>query len=483
MLNNLFFIFFAGVAVSYAWGMRGTIIGGEKGAMLPGAFLGFIISVFSGSCTLAENPWLIAGVGALAMYCGGNMTYGETLGLSMDSKPPTNMKKGLIALFVKGGVWFGLFGGYVSLFITVTAGKMTLLQIILFFTLLPVFAVIFYLLLNKPYNPDDNKFPRIYFSVTRHETWGGLMGMWIEILVFSAVLKDWSSLVTASGTFLIGGVSWVLAQIFQIYTKYPNKKGKHTFGKANENGFIDSWKVMECSLGAYAGMGIAVLFILTKDLFAEKLKIIDTYGFQTVISENVSYALLIIYGIILIADTLQYFIAPAVNRKYNRKLLKLKLITKEQYEANIYDGAEDNEHFRRYKMLCEKAEFAVYSILPMLFCFIGSYTVAAAVTFPVIMLVLCQEVAEKCFNDTRGNITWKLIFFLPEFLLFGLIAIKGEAINIRMTVLMYTFFYETVFFILKLLKSGKITISKSERTVHGFFILCCLAINILTLII
>ena len=34
-------------AVSYAWGMRGTTIGGEKGAMLPGAMIGLLIAFFT----------------------------------------------------------------------------------------------------------------------------------------------------------------------------------------------------------------------------------------------------------------------------------------------------------------------------------------------------------------------------------------------------------------------------------------------------
>ena len=82
-------------AVSYAWGMRGTTIGGEKGAMLPGAMIGLLIAFFSKILIAQEHFYIFAGLGAVSMYLGGSMTYGETLGLSMNQKPAENMKKGL----------------------------------------------------------------------------------------------------------------------------------------------------------------------------------------------------------------------------------------------------------------------------------------------------------------------------------------------------------------------------------------------------
>ena len=48
VLNMIMFITFSVIAVSWGWGMRGTAIGGEKGAMLPGALLGLSFAVFEG---------------------------------------------------------------------------------------------------------------------------------------------------------------------------------------------------------------------------------------------------------------------------------------------------------------------------------------------------------------------------------------------------------------------------------------------------
>ena len=70
-------------AASYAWGMRGTTIGGEKGAMLPGALIGTVLALFSGIFIVQEHFYIFAALGAVAMYFGGSMTYGETLAFSI----------------------------------------------------------------------------------------------------------------------------------------------------------------------------------------------------------------------------------------------------------------------------------------------------------------------------------------------------------------------------------------------------------------
>lgn len=483
IFNIIFFIVFSMIAVSYGWGMRGTIIGGEKGAMLPGAFMGMLIAFFSGSEVLASSPWILAGIGALSMYCGGNMTYGETLHLSMHEKNPPHLKKGLFALFIKGGIWFGLFGGFVALFISALAGFYELWQILVLFGALPLFALAFFFIFNKPLNPEENKFPKIYFSIKRQETWGGLLGILIEIIIFSIVFKDWATLAMTGGAFLSGAVGWVVGQFMQIRAKHPGKNGKRLFEKLHQKKAVEAWKIMECILGAIGGLGCAVTFVLSKPLFAEKFSTIDANGFHSFISEKVTYLLLILYGVILLADSLQYFLYPTKNKKYNKKLLKMKLITKDTYENAIDIAPEDSKGYVLYKKFCEKSEFAVYCIIPMIFCMLGSHMVAAAVAFPVVMLVLCQEVAEKCFKMGKGNYFWKIMYFLPPVAVYILIAASRKPMEISITMLMYTLFYEMVFFILKLLEKDDIELSNGEKTVHGYFITCCIIINILTFFI
>ncbi len=455
ILNSIFFVVFSAIAVSYGWGMRGTIIGGEKGAMLPGAFLGMIIAAFSGSSLLSSSPWLLAGVGAVSMYCGGNMTYGETLHLSMGEKNSPTLKKGLIALFVKGGIWFGIFGGLVSMFISAVAGYYKLWQIILFFCLLPCFAFAFYYIFNHPHNPENNKFPKIYFSIKRKESWGGLFGILAEIIIFALIFKDWSCLAMTLGSFLSGAVGWVIAQIMQIKGKYPDKKGKHLFDALYRKNALETWKLMECVLGAFGGIGCSVTFILSEPLFSDKFTSIDANGFYSYIPESkITYLLAVIYFIILCVDCIQYVITET-----------------------------DTDAFRKYKKLCNDTEFAIYSIIPLILGILGSHLVMSIVAVPVLMLVLGQELAEK--KNKIGN--KKPVYNIPILLFVVAVAlyifITGKHYDLFDTMLLYSVIYETGYIEMKKIETGTTKLSPSEKTVHIYFTICCVLIMILTILI
>lgn len=456
IINNIIFVIFCAIAVSYGWGMRGTIIGGEKGAMLPGAFLGMIIALFSGSEVLANTPWMLAGVGAIGMYCGGNMTYADTLHLTMHEKnPPHFLKNMLGGIFLRGGIWFGICGGFISLFLSAASGSYDLWQIIVFFVLLPVFALSFYYIFNKPYDKEKNIFPKIYFSIKRKETWGGLLGILIEIIIFSVVFRDWSSLAMASGSFLSGAVGWFIAQLMQIRAKHPAKNGKRFLEKLGKKNAVDAWKIMECVFGFIGGGGSALTFILTKPLFLEKLSKIDSYGYHSVISESkITYILFIIYLIIIAFDLIQFFVIPS-----------------------------DSNRYKKYMKFCNNTEFAVYSIIPFTFIMLGSYKVASFIAFSVVLLVLIQEFAEK-FNKTgHTNSVGKIPLFIPVIAV-SIIAIAKEILlNLTSAMFIYTAVYEAAFYGMKKLETGSSKLSPSEKTVHAYFITCCVLIMIITILI
>ncbi len=453
--SNIFFIVFSTVAVSYGWGMRGTIIGGEKGAMLPGAFMGLLIAVFSGSEILASSPWILAGAGAVGMYCGGNMTYGETLHLSMHEKNSPTLKKGLIALFVKGGIWFGIFGGFLSMVITAIAGYYELWQIILFFCLLPLFAFAFYFIFNNPHNPAENIFPKIYFSIKRKESWGGLFGILAEIIIFSVIFKDWSCLAMTAGAFIWGAVGWVIAQIMQIRARHPGKNGKRLFEKLYRKNALEAWKLMECVLGAIGGMGCAVTFILSKPLFAEKLSAIDENGFHSYISDSkITYILFIAYLVILAIDCIQYFIIPK--------------------KTDIY---------KKYMRICNQTEFAVYSIIPYIFMMLGSLRVSIVVSVPVVLLVLVQEFAEKYNKVGKPKAFFKTYSFALTCIYFIYFMFDKKYVDTFSVMLIYTVLYEAGFFFMKKIETGKIKLSNGEKTVHAYFIICCVLIMIMSIFI
>jgi len=65
------FIGLCAVAGSYGWGMRGCKIGGEKGALLPGAFLGLLFAWFAPAEIIRDHFWLITAAGALGWASGG----------------------------------------------------------------------------------------------------------------------------------------------------------------------------------------------------------------------------------------------------------------------------------------------------------------------------------------------------------------------------------------------------------------------------
>lgn len=91
-------VIFTTFASCYAWGMRGAVIGGEKGAMLPGAFIGLILALFSGG-TISEYFWIPAAAAAMGMTYGGTEPYGETIGMVLHRDRPI---KGYTGLAMKG---------------------------------------------------------------------------------------------------------------------------------------------------------------------------------------------------------------------------------------------------------------------------------------------------------------------------------------------------------------------------------------------
>lgn len=452
---NILFIVFAGIAVSYGWGMRGTIIGGEKGAMLPGALMGLLMALFSGSDVLTSSPWILAGAGALSMYCGGCMTYGETLHLSMHESNSPTLKKGLLALFVKGGIWFGLFGGLISMFISAIAGLYELWQIILFFCLLPVFALTFYFIFNKPLKPAENKFPKIYFSIKRQESWGGLLGILIEIIIFASLKKDLSNLAMILGAFVSGAVGWVIAQMLQIRARHPGKNGKRLFEKLHKKDAVEAWKLMECTLGAIGGMGCAVTFILAKPLFAEKLNLIDADGLHSYIAESkITFLLTIVYLVILFADYIQYLITP-----------------------------KETSGYKKYKKLCNDTEFAIYSIIPLFFGMLGADKIIEIVAVPLVLHVLAQELLEKEITHKKATVFSKIVYLLPFVVSLIYTFVFKKSFSLYLTLFFYSFTYESAYYQMKKIEENGITFSNGEKAVHGYFSVCCVLILLIELFI
>ncbi|MBA3976415.1 MAG: hypothetical protein C0504_19585 [Candidatus Solibacter sp.] len=98
---------FPALAMMLGWGLRGYIGGGPLGAMIPGAMTALALALLLRLD--AAGAALLAAFGAVGVGFGGQMTYGQTVGLA---KMPETFWWAILGFFVKGAVW-GLLGGAV----------------------------------------------------------------------------------------------------------------------------------------------------------------------------------------------------------------------------------------------------------------------------------------------------------------------------------------------------------------------------------
>ncbi len=95
------------VVMSLGWGLRGYIGGGPFGAMIPGSLVALLLCQYLGYT--ARTAAMVVACSALGIGFGGEMTYGQTLGLLRERD---TLLWGLTGTTLKGAVW-GLLGGAV----------------------------------------------------------------------------------------------------------------------------------------------------------------------------------------------------------------------------------------------------------------------------------------------------------------------------------------------------------------------------------
>jgi hypothetical protein len=223
---------FPTAAMSLGWALRGFIGGGPLGAMIPGAMTALALCLLlrrqSGSA-------FIAACGAVGIGFGGEMTYGQTVGLSFQ---PETYWWALTGFAIKGGAW-GLLGGAV-LGASFTPIRHKAKDLAIAFPLLPAGAWIGWKLLNEP--------KLIYFShptdKPRPEIWAGLL---CGALLFLAWLA-WRGAAALPARFALwgalgGSLGFAGGAAIQVW-------GKQTFGEFP----LGWWKVMELTFGALLGL-------------------------------------------------------------------------------------------------------------------------------------------------------------------------------------------------------------------------------------
>lgn len=280
-------IFLCAVAFSLGWAIRGTILGGPKGAMLPGTMIGLAMAKISGWQGY-DLHIILAAAGAIGFSFGGEMTYGETLGMTQDSEPPSNYWWGILGTAVKGSVWIGLG----SLLVGMATGNVSY-SLIEWIVLAVVFLFTMELgikIFNKPLNPPTT-YPRIYFSISRQESWGGMWLSYIVLVLYAWLIRNDYVAALLSLVGLLGGVlGFPIGQMLQSWGKR-----KKPFGDKAQK-WIDWWKVMEFSFGAIAG---AVLGWGWWHIHSVITNISDG-ALDRALSTSSQWITLIIYGVIFV---------------------------------------------------------------------------------------------------------------------------------------------------------------------------------------
>ena len=424
--------------------MRGTTIGGEKGAMLPGALIGLLIAVFSNILIVREHFYIFSALGAVSMYFGGSMTYGETLGLSMNTKPAENMKKGLLGVFIKGFLWFGTFGAIFSTGINAVSYQYSVLEMAIVFPLAFVMGIGFYFLFNKPLKK-GKEHPVIYFSKTRQESWGALLGVYLVLLVFAIIKLNLLTIIFSVCCALFGGIGWLLGQLLQIYSIHYANPTK-LFGKfLSRSNNVDSWKIMECVLGIFGGLGAAVSFIIAYPTFKTTVFKLEMNGGLLPRNRTLLQVLFVVWLVLICVDLVLYFIKKPILKSELKSLLDKNEISQAQYSASLIKAYDDvPKAFTTYKKITEIIEPVLYGIFPFIMIALGGKNAALATSAFLMMLVLSQEIALEKKISKAFNITFVILFSIINIVILVLQLGFGIVFNDFATLLLYSVIYELI---------------------------------------
>ncbi len=360
-------VLFTTFAASYAWGMRGTVIGGEKGAMLPGAFIVLVLAWFSGG-EIKENFWIPAAAGLMGMTFGGTEPYGETIGMVLHrGRPDYNPRKGFFGLAFKGALWFSICGGFIAISLaSMSKSIYSTADLLIFMLLVPAIQMIGYKIFNQPYDKEKGVYPRIFYSITRREEWGSNLALLIAMIVFAVINADDFALAMIAGGFFFGALGWYVAMKFYELSAFPMKNGRYILGKLSENGLIDGWKIMEFTLGATGGFGLALTYCVRFEFVEKYNETIALNGVRTLpeLLEKYMPLICIVLALGIIGVNLGAMICDKKGKKIN-------------------------------SFFCDLIERPLYNVVPMIFVLLGSQFAARYSVVFMLVFVL----AAKCVFD------------------------------------------------------------------------------------
>ncbi len=165
------------IVMSLGWGLRGYIGGGPFGAMIPGGLVALILCQLLGT-SLATAAVVVA-FGTFGIAFGGNMTYGQTLGLIRGQE---TFWWGLLGTTLKGSVWGMLGGGVLGVGFATRFMARRHAFAVFAFMLIGIFIGLYWI--NQP--------KLIYFSdpvvKPRDESWAGFL---LGALALLAAMQIW----------------------------------------------------------------------------------------------------------------------------------------------------------------------------------------------------------------------------------------------------------------------------------------------------
>ncbi|MBQ3007332.1 MAG: hypothetical protein IJD78_07215 [Clostridia bacterium] len=403
--QNVFaFLAISMITMCFGWGMRGSAIGGEKGAMLPGAFIGILCVWYTGSELLMDNVYLFAAACALGYFYGGMEPYGSTMGLVLDHDSPRyNPSLGYLALAFKGSIWSGLGSAFLGMSFSAMSGVVyKWYDFVIFFALVPLVQEIGYRIFNTPYDPEHGKMPKICFSKDSREEWGRNLVIVAGVLVMAAIRRDIFTIIMWVGGALAGSIGWVVAITFYDKELHPLKNGKMLFGKWEKLKIVDGWKIMEFTQGCFNGLGIAGAFVLGWPLAAKNLEQAEATGkLWYMLPEKVDITLSWVFCALIIL-TIFLFIIP-----YRRNGNKI---------TRAFGEVDMN--------IVEVLERPCYMVGPLCLVMLGSTTMASIICCFTMYYVIAQHDGLERYWDYK-NIKLIRIFLI----LLGAAILAGQILR------------------------------------------------------
>lgn len=267
-------------AAGMGWGIRGQY-GHETGAMIAGSLTSLTLVLMFVPHVSSLSAARAAALMTVGIGIGGQMTYGQTVGLTHDGELIGNweaLRWGMLGLSVKGGIWIGF--GSVFLGMGLSEKKYRSSEMIVIFVGMLVLLKVGIWLINSPYDPAERALPWIYFSddwyfepgrdlTPRRETWGGLAAALVGLTTYVRFVRgDRLAGRMAIVGMIAGGIGFPGGQCVQAYHAWnANVFTDGALGEYSEYfRYFNWWNMMETTFGCIFGAVLALGLWLNRRL-------------------------------------------------------------------------------------------------------------------------------------------------------------------------------------------------------------------------